>query len=73
MNENFEIANTIPKKVIEYNSQNYDITFFINDKEVLALKENGDIFVQGRLAENDKEVVEGMRKFIQLSMSNQPF
>ena len=30
----------------------------------LSFKENGDIFVHGRLVENDKEVVEGMRKFL---------
>lgn len=32
--------------------------------EILKLCENGDIFVNGRLAENDKEVVEGLREFL---------
>jgi hypothetical protein len=31
---------------------------------ILALYENGDIFVNGRLAENDKEVVDAMREFL---------
>jgi hypothetical protein len=33
-------------------------------KEFLRFKPNGDIYVQGRLAENDKEVVEGIRRFL---------
>jgi len=41
-----------------------DITFSTSGKEVLSLKENGDIFVHGRLAENDKEVVDGMRQLL---------
>jgi hypothetical protein len=34
------------------------------DNKVLVLEPNGDIFVNGRLAENDKEVVDGMRDFL---------
>lgn len=42
-----------------------EIIFSTKDtNEVLRLCGNGDIFVQGRLAENDKEVVEGMREFL---------
>ena len=41
-------------KFYSYKSQN----------EILKLCENGDIFVNGRLAENDKEVVDAMRKFL---------
>lgn len=33
-------------------------------KEILKFCENGDIFIKGKLAENDKEVVEGMREFL---------
>ena len=33
-------------------------------KEILKLCENGDIFVKGRLAENDKEVVDALREFL---------
>ena len=31
---------------------------------ILELKENGDIFVKGKLIENDKEVVDAMRKLL---------
>lgn len=41
-----------------------DIKFICEHKEVLVLKPNGDIFVNGRLAENDKKVVEGLRNFL---------
>ena len=33
--------------------------------EVLKFCENGDIYIHGRLAENDKEVVERLREFLQ--------
>jgi hypothetical protein len=33
-------------------------------KELLKLCENGDIFVNGKLVENDKEVVDGLREFL---------
>jgi len=32
--------------------------------EVLKFCENGDIYVKGKLVENDKEVVEGIREFL---------
>ena len=32
--------------------------------EILKLCENGDIFVKGRLAENDKEVVDALKEFL---------
>lgn len=32
--------------------------------EILKLCENGDIFVKGKLIENDKEVVDAMREFL---------
>jgi len=34
--------------------------------EVLRFKSNGDIYVKGRLAENDKQVVEALRTFLKL-------
>lgn len=42
------------------------IKFYSNESQnpILALFENGDIFVNGRLAENDKEVVDAMREFL---------
>ncbi len=35
-----------------------------NETPILELKANGDIFVKGRLVENDKEVVDAMREFL---------
>jgi len=36
-----------------------------NEKEpIIKLCSNGDIFVKGKLVENDLEVVEGMREFL---------
>jgi hypothetical protein len=40
------------------------ITYAILGREVLRLDANGDIFVNGRLAANDLEVVEAMRFFL---------
>lgn len=41
------------------------ITFSIPScSEILVLKQNGDIFVKGRLAENDKEVYLALREFL---------
>jgi hypothetical protein len=34
------------------------------NQEILKLCENGDIFVKGKLAENDKEVVDALREFL---------
>jgi len=34
------------------------------NKEILKICENGDIFVKGKLAENDKEVVNALREFL---------
>lgn len=46
-------------------------TIFFNHKSVgepiLKLCPNGDIFVKGKLIENDIEVVEALREFINLS------
>lgn len=44
-----------------------NIIFYMQDngaKEILKLCENGDIFVKGRLVENDKEVVDALREFL---------
>lgn len=32
--------------------------------EILRLEPNGDIFIKGKLVENDKEVVDGLREFL---------
>jgi hypothetical protein len=33
-------------------------------KEIIKLCNNGDIFVKGKLIENDKEVVDALREFL---------
>ncbi|MGX5623505.1 hypothetical protein [Bacillus cereus] len=39
----------------------------VGEQEMVSLKSNGDIFVKGKLVENDKEVVNGMRELLMLS------
>ncbi|MHA4063274.1 hypothetical protein ACX16M_28960 [Bacillus cereus] len=39
----------------------------VGEKEMISLKSNGDIFVKGKLVENDKEVVDGLRESLRLS------
>jgi hypothetical protein len=48
------------------NSSSGDITFLVDNEkvEILKLCSNGDIYVRGRLATNDLEVVEGLRYFL---------
>jgi hypothetical protein len=43
-----------------------NIIFYVDNgnTEIVKFCGNGDIFVHGRLAENDKEVVQGMRDFL---------
>ncbi len=54
------ILKLTPKSDLEPNP-----IFFSNErKEMLKLCPNGDIFVHGRLAENDKEVVDALREFL---------
>lgn len=46
-----------------------DIFTIINDdKELLKLKCNGDIYVKGKLIENDKEVVNAFREYFNIGM-----
>ena len=41
------------------------VTFNTSDTtEIIKLCENGDIFVKGKLIENDKELVNAMREFL---------
>lgn len=40
------------------------ITFICGNKEMIRLKANGDIFVKGVLAENNIDVVEGIKDFL---------
>jgi len=51
--------------IIEKELEPNTITFcFGNDEPLIKLCYNGDIFIRGKLVENDKEVVEGMREFL---------
>lgn len=58
------------KKVLELKTPEYlqkDTVFLSIDKnqnEILKLCPNGDIFVKGRLAENDKEVVDALKEWL---------
>ena len=44
--------------------QPYTVLFSNERKEMLKLCPNGDIFVHGRLADNDKQVVDALRDFL---------
>lgn len=55
----------IKKEELETNT----ISFNIKEEPIIKLCPNGDIFVKGKLVENDIEVVEGMREFIAKSKS----
>lgn len=41
------------------------VQFIIEGRTFMEFKPNGDIYVKGKLVENDKEVVQGMREFLQ--------
>ncbi len=57
--DNIKLTSVIP--------QEQNTVFFMQDngvREILKICGNGDIFVKGRLAENDKEVVDALREFL---------
>lgn len=41
-----------------------NITFICGDREIIRLAPNGDIYIKGKLIENDRDVVEGLRHFL---------
>ncbi|MGG0308233.1 hypothetical protein ABEY43_06095 [Priestia megaterium] len=47
-----------------------NIIFSCGNQEMIVLKENGDIYVKGNLVENDKEVIEGMKEFLNYHKTN---
>lgn len=51
-----------------------DIRFEVNNGglEILRLCPNGDIYVKGRLIENDKELVDGLREWLEMSRMEKP-
>ena len=46
------------------------IIFYLKNKEILELYENGDIYVKGKLVENDEEVVDGLKEFLKGCIKN---
>jgi len=61
-----ETIETNDENVAEPAAPDSRIAFVVNPNEpaVVEFLANGDIFVRGRLVENDKEVVEGFRDFL---------
>jgi hypothetical protein len=53
---------TIKKSDLESNT--ISITTENEKEPIIKLCQNGDIFVKGKLVENDLEVVEGMRELL---------
>ena len=52
-------------KLIGKEIESNTIRFFTDENnEIIKLCYNGDIFVKGKLIENDKEVVDAMREFL---------
>lgn len=39
----------------------------VGGQKIITLESTGDIYVKGKLVENDKEVVDGMRELVMLS------
>ena len=54
------------KSELEPNTITFDLGKNENEP-IILLKDNGDIFVKGKLIENDKEVVDAMREFLKQS------
>jgi hypothetical protein len=58
--------NTLVLGTNDFPLESSTITFNASATEpILELKGNGDIFVKGKLIENDKEVVGALREFLQ--------
>jgi hypothetical protein len=60
------MENLVSKSELQPNT----ITFNLGKEPILELKPNGDIFVKGRLVENDKEVVNALREFLEQQFKN---
>ena len=54
------------ERVLDAPLESNTITFTASNSEpILELKADGDIFVKGKLVENDTEVVDALREFLQ--------
>jgi len=40
------------------------ISFGFNDREVIRIEEDGNVFVRGNLIENDKEIYKAFKRFL---------
>lgn len=41
-----------------------NVTFYVEGEEILKLCPEGEIYVRGKLAHNDKQVVEALKQFL---------
>ena len=58
MEDTLILKSNLAPNTISFTNEKYNVEPFIK------LCENGDIFVKGKLIENDKELVDAMREFL---------
>lgn len=46
---------------------NQNIDFHAGGQVIISLKGNGDIYVKGKLIEDNQEVVDGLKEFLKLA------
>lgn len=54
-------------KEVEIVPEKNSISFILNDSDkfpIIHLKENGDIYIKGKLISNDLELIDAMREFL---------
>ena len=67
-----EVVSDVRKLEQQAQTEEGSISFFVNKTNpILELKSNGDIFVKGKLTENDTKVVEALKDFLEASKINQ--
>jgi hypothetical protein len=54
--KSLSVSGHIPSSILQMNGA--------QGKEMLKFMPNGDVFIHGRLAANDMEIVEGIREFL---------
>lgn len=60
--DNLEDENVITANLLD--PVESDIIFYIEDKEILKLASDGNIFVHGQTVENNRDVVDALRSFL---------
>ncbi|WOA57309.1 hypothetical protein [Bacillus mycoides] len=63
---NLTLHNRDLDRLVRDTSQD-SINFMVSGQKIISLESTGDIYVKGKLVENDKEVVDGMRELLMLS------